>query len=55
VAAGWIAIAKDLTLEEMQATSVFEAIGAWAQQKFSRIRLWKRFVCCDNNFRTSPI
>ncbi|MNJ69933.1 hypothetical protein D3C77_663410 [compost metagenome] len=33
VAAGWIAIPTDLTLEEAQAAKVFATVGAWSQQK----------------------
>lgn len=33
MASGWIAIPADLTLEEAQAAAVFEAVGAWRQQK----------------------
>lgn len=35
VAAGWIAIPADLTLEEAQAAAVFEAVGAWRQVKLA--------------------
>ncbi|WP_342622664.1 hypothetical protein [Pseudomonas alkylphenolica] len=33
VAAGWIAIPTDLTLEEAQTAAVFDAVGAWRQVK----------------------
>ena len=33
VASGWIAIPADLTLEEAQAAAVFEAVGAWRQER----------------------
>ncbi|WP_010226250.1 hypothetical protein [Pseudomonas donghuensis] len=32
VAAGWIAIPTDITLDEAQAAKVFAAVGAWSQQ-----------------------
>jgi len=33
VASGWIAAPTELTLEEAQAAAVFEAVGAWRQEK----------------------
>ncbi|WP_038995140.1 hypothetical protein [Pseudomonas putida] len=33
VAAGWIAIPADITLDEAQAAKLFAAVGAWDQQK----------------------
>jgi len=33
VAAGWIAIPTDTTLDEAEAAKVFSAVGAWNQQK----------------------
>ncbi|MNJ72032.1 hypothetical protein D3C77_686400 [compost metagenome] len=33
VAAGWIAIPADITLDEAQAAKLFAAVGAWNQQK----------------------
>lgn len=33
VAAGWIAIPTDTTLDEAEAAKVFAAVGAWNQQK----------------------
>lgn len=33
VASGWLAIPDDVSLDEAQAASVFEACGAWNQQK----------------------
>lgn len=33
VASGWIAVPAELTLEEAQAAAVFEAVGAWNQEK----------------------
>lgn len=33
VASGWIAIPAGLTLDEAQAAAVFDAVGAWRQEK----------------------
>jgi hypothetical protein len=33
VAAGWIAITTDTTLDEAEAAKIFAAVGAWSQQK----------------------
>lgn len=33
VASGWIAIPDDVSLDEEQAARIFEAVGAWNQQK----------------------
>lgn len=33
VASGWLAIPDDVSLDEAQAAAVFEAVGAWNQQK----------------------
>lgn len=37
VAAGWIAIPTDTTLEEIEAANIFNAVGAWSQQKVQQI------------------
>ena len=36
VASGWIAIPAEISLTEEQAAQVFDAVGAWSQQRAAR-------------------